>query len=64
MVMIASNGYVLFMDKKHQRIDELDAREREDEFREAITSADATGMIASEEFVIETETILPTLPRS
>ncbi|MHB8146095.1 MAG: hypothetical protein ACYDGM_02385 [Vulcanimicrobiaceae bacterium] len=47
------------MDKKHKKADKSSAKEREDEFREAIVSADATGLIAGEELITEAETMLP-----
>lgn len=35
----------------------------DDTRRDAVTSADDTGMIAGEELITEAETVLPTLPR-
>lgn len=50
------------MKHKHTHLDKIDSRERANEFRDAILSADATGMIAGEELITEAETMLPTLP--
>jgi hypothetical protein len=52
------------MPKKHRKTDKPDAAERKSAFREAITDADATGMIAGEELITEAETVLPTSQRS
>ncbi|NNM93633.1 MAG: hypothetical protein HKL92_09845 [Candidatus Eremiobacteraeota bacterium] len=49
------------MKHKHTHLDKIDSRERANEFRDAILSADATGMIAGEELITEAETMLPTL---
>ena len=47
------------MDKKHAKIDHLESDERKEELREAVISADATGMIAGEELITQAETMLP-----
>jgi len=47
------------MDKKHAKIDHLQSDERKEELREAVVSADATGMIAGEELITQAETMLP-----
>jgi hypothetical protein len=51
------------MDKKHQKAEHLDAEERKRDLRDAVTSADATGLIAGEELITEAETMLPTSPQ-
>ena len=50
------------MDKTPQEIDEGEA-DRTDALRAAITSADATGLIAGEELITEAETIVPLSPQ-
>ncbi|HTA40628.1 MAG TPA: hypothetical protein VK760_16210 [Candidatus Acidoferrales bacterium] len=40
------------------------SQEREDDVREAVTSADATGLIAGEELITQAETLLPLADRS
>ncbi len=50
------------MDKKHAKIDHLESEERKEELREAVLSADATGMIAGEELITQAETMLPINP--
>jgi len=52
-------GYDTSMDKKHAKIDHLQSDERKEELREAVVSADATGMIAGEELITQAETMLP-----
>ncbi len=52
-------GYDASMDKKHTKIDHLERDERKEELREAVVSADATGMIAGEELITQAETMLP-----
>jgi len=47
------------MDKKHAKIDHLESDERKEELREAVISADATGLIAGEELITQAETMLP-----
>lgn len=37
--------------------------DKENDRREAVTSADATGLIAGEELITEAETILPISPK-
>jgi|GEM_PF-3350554 len=56
-------GTIDNMSEKHNHLEKVDAKERAKDFREAILSADATGMIAGEERITESETILPTLPQ-
>jgi hypothetical protein len=51
------------MNKKHQKTKHLDADAATSGLREAITSADATGLIASEELITEAETMLPISPQ-
>jgi hypothetical protein len=41
---------------------ESDHREKEEDRREAVTSADDTGLIAGEELITEAETRLPPRP--
>jgi hypothetical protein len=36
--------------------------DRKDDLREAVTSADDTGLLSGEELITEAETILPTKP--
>ncbi len=51
------------MDKKHAKVGQLESDERKEELREAVISADATGMIAGEELITQAETMLPTEPQ-
>jgi hypothetical protein len=48
------------MTEKHNHESKPD---KEDDRRDAVTSADATGMIAGEELITEAETILPISPK-
>ncbi len=50
---------MLHMGTKHQKAGKRRAEEHKSEVREAITSADATGLIAGEELITEAETMLP-----
>ncbi len=52
------------MDKKHAKIDQLESDERKEELREAVMSADATGLIAGEELITQAETMLPIASRA
>lgn len=57
-------GYEVRIDKTHRKANKLDAEKRKRDVREAITSADATGLIAGEELITEAETpALPQRPR-
>lgn len=47
------------MDKKRAKIDHIENDERKAELREAVISADATGLIAGEELITQAETMLP-----
>jgi hypothetical protein len=49
------------MTEKHNHADKS-AQEREDDRREAVESADATGLIAGEELITQAETLLPLRP--
>ncbi len=51
------------MDKKHAKIDHLESDERKEELREAVISADATGLLAGEELITQAETMLPIVSR-
>ncbi len=55
-------GIFANMNAKQKHLEKVDAKERANDFRDAILSADATGMIAGEELITNSETILPTLP--
>jgi hypothetical protein len=50
------------MDEKHRKAEKADAREDEEDIREAVASADDTGLIAGEELITEAETVLPLRP--
>jgi hypothetical protein len=62
-VRASTRGTTLYMNKKHQKTKHLDADAATSGLREAITSADATGLIASEELITEAETMLPISPQ-
>ena len=55
-------GIFANMNAKQKHLEKVDAQERANDFRDAILSADVTGMIAGEELITNSETILPTLP--
>ena len=50
------------MEKEHHGSKK--SEERENDVREAVTSADGTGLIAGEELITQAETLLPLLDRS
>jgi hypothetical protein len=62
-VRIEAVGKMLHMGKKHRKADKPGAKERKSDIREAITAADATGLIAGEELITEAETLLPLSPQ-
>jgi hypothetical protein len=53
---------MMLMKNKQHNGGAFDTEERKREIREAITSADATGLIAGEERITEAETLLPIAP--
>ena len=57
-------GTTTCMDKKHTKIDHLESDERKEELREAVISADATGLIAGEELITQAETMLPIISQA
>jgi hypothetical protein len=50
------------MEKDHRNSEKPE--DRENDVRDAVTSADATGLIAGEELITQAETLLPLLDRS
>jgi hypothetical protein len=50
------------MENEHRKSEK--SEEHENDVREAVTSADATGLIAGEELITQAETLLPLLDRS
>ncbi len=53
---------MVLVKNKHPNAERFDVEERKRAIREAITSADATGLIADEERITEAETVLPVAP--
>ncbi len=56
-------GILDVMSKQHKKNHDHSKNDDKNAIREAIMSADATGMIAGEELITEAETMLPTTAR-
>ncbi|MHB8434214.1 MAG: hypothetical protein ACYC8W_00700 [Candidatus Tyrphobacter sp.] len=52
------------MRKKNPKAGKPAAKGRKIDVREAITDADATGLVAGEELITQAETVLPTVARA